>query len=346
MIKKINIYRRNSTKFLTQKLGQNSYINVETNQIEKVLVIRPNHRLGNILLITPLIEEVIHHFPNAKIDLFVKGKISEIIFEKHSKIDMILALPKNHFKELLAYISIWFKILTKRYDLVINANSISSSGQIAAKLARGKFKFFGEEKENKYEQLIDYFHFAKFGVYNFRAYLSKSWPNLVFDEIPKLHLTLSEQEIEKGQEIINAITKNNKKTIAFFTYATGDKCYSKEFWAEMYSKMQVAFGKDYNLIEILPVENVSQIDFIAPNFYSKDIREIAAVLKNTELFLGADSGMMHLATTNTTTFGLFSKTPTEKYQPFGQFNMGINMNDTSIDNCILLLENYLKQKNN
>jgi hypothetical protein len=31
---------------------------------------------------------------------------------------------------------------------------------------------------------------------------------------------------------------------------------------------------DYNIIEILPVENVSQIEFKSPTFYSKDIREI------------------------------------------------------------------------
>jgi hypothetical protein len=46
---------------------------------------------------------------------------------------------------------------------------------------------------------------------------------------------------------------------------------------------------DYNIIEILPVENVSQIAFKSPVFYSKDIREIGAVIANTEIFIGADN---------------------------------------------------------
>jgi ADP-heptose:LPS heptosyltransferase len=41
-------------------------------------------------------------------------------------------------------------------------------------------------------------------------------------------------------------------------------------------------------------ENVSQIAFKSPTFYSKDIREIGAVIANTEIFIGADSGIMHL----------------------------------------------------
>jgi hypothetical protein len=38
-------------------------------------------------------------------------------------------------------------------------------------------------------------------------------------------------------------------------------------------------------------ENVSQIAF-KPTFYSKDIREIGAVIANTEIFIGADSGII------------------------------------------------------
>jgi ADP-heptose:LPS heptosyltransferase len=52
---------------------------------------------------------------------------------------------------------------------------------------------------------------------------------------------------------------------------------------------------NYNIIEVLPVENVSQIGFKAPTFYSKDVREIGALMANTEVFIGGDSGIMHLA---------------------------------------------------
>jgi hypothetical protein len=63
---------------------------------------------------------------------------------------------------------------------------------------------------------------------------------------------------------------------------------------------------NYNIIEVLPVENVSQMGFKAPTFYSKDVREIGALMANTEVFIGGDSGIMHLASASkVSTVGLF-----------------------------------------
>ena len=66
---------------------------------------------------------------------------------------------------------------------------------------------------------------------------------------------------------------------------------------------------DVNFVEILPVENISQLNFSIPSYYSKEIRDIAGIIANTSVFIGADSGMMHLATSSgTATLGLFSVT--------------------------------------
>ena len=46
----------------------------------KVLITRPNHRLGNQLLLTPLIQEVKKQFPNSKIHLVVNGNLFSILF--------------------------------------------------------------------------------------------------------------------------------------------------------------------------------------------------------------------------------------------------------------------------
>ena len=99
------------------------------------------------------------------------------------------------------------------------------------------------------------------------------------------------------------IVDNDKKTIAIFTFATGDKCYSTLWWDGFYGKLQSAFGRQYNIMEVLPVENVSQINFKAPHYY---IREI---MTNTEVFTGAGSGIMHLASASSNpTVVLFSVT--------------------------------------
>ncbi|MDN3710364.1 hypothetical protein QW060_26425 [Myroides ceti] len=63
--------------------------------VKRVLISRPNNRLGNQLMMTPLVHEVIDTFPNCTIDLFVRGTLSPIIFENYKEVETIYNLPKK-----------------------------------------------------------------------------------------------------------------------------------------------------------------------------------------------------------------------------------------------------------
>ena len=337
-IKFINKYRRIITKNLFVKTLNNPIKNgfiSDTKQIKKILIVRPNHRLGNQLLITPLLQEVIKQFPESKIDLFLKGNAGQIIFKNYSEVNKIIALPKKHFKEIFKYLGCWLYLKRQKYDLVINPMTNSSSGTIATNITNSKFKFSGiiGNSETIVKQ-DDYSHIAKKPVYNFWEELKTVGINLEKYEIPKIDIKLNSKELTEGKEKLSEIVNTTKEIICIFTFATNEKCYSKEWWTEFYGKLKTEF-KNYTIIEILPVENVSQIDFIAPSFYSKDIREIASVIANTKLFIGADSGMMHLScATDTTTVGLFSVTNLNTYQPYSNNNFGISTKNTSTDEII------------
>lgn len=117
-------------------------IKLDKENIQNILIIRPNHRLGNQLLITPLVEEVSTVFPHSNIDLFLKGTLGNVIFENYSNVKNVKSLPKKHFKHIFNYLKTWYSLITKEYDLVINVIGYSSSGKLATKLARGKLKFY------------------------------------------------------------------------------------------------------------------------------------------------------------------------------------------------------------
>ena len=113
---------------------------------------------------------------------------------------------------------------------------------------------------------------------------------------------------------------------------------------KFYERLQSEYA-DYNIIEILPVENVSQISFLAPSFYSKDLREIGGLIANAEVFIGADSGMMHLASAaKTPTIGLFQKTNTRIYEPYNPGSLGINPGTSDCDECMRVLNRLLSAK--
>ena len=306
---KINQFRRTLMRSLTADIGKSNKSYkldpIDPNQIKRVLISRPNHRLGNLLLITPLVQEVSRTFPNCKIDLFVKGNLAPIVFENYNEIGQIIKLPKKHFKELSAYLKGWISIKKKHYDLAINVDKESSSGRLSVLLTNATYKFFGEVEEDVQSQYADYNHIGKYPVYNLRSYLEQLGIPKNENPVPPLLLQLSDAEKTAGKNILDQLVSPDKKTICLFTFATGSKCYSEEWWAKFYERLKIEF-EDYNLLEVLPVENGSQIGFEALSFYSKDIREINAFFSNTAVFIGADSGMMHLASAaQIPTIGLF-----------------------------------------
>ena len=136
-------------------------------------------------------------------------------------------------------------------------------------------------------------------------------------EIPTLSILCNKEEISQGKEILNNIVDNSKPTIGIYTFATGKKCFSKEWWKEIYNKMRKEFGDKYHIVEVLPMENVSQIDFAAPSYYSRNLREMTGVMENFSAFLTADCGVMHLAScTNPPIVSLFATTNPRIYRPY------------------------------
>ncbi|KAF5288742.1 hypothetical protein FQR65_LT20908 [Abscondita terminalis] len=108
---------------------------------------------------------------------------------------------------------------------------------------------------------------------------------------------LNDKELAQGKDLLDKLVKNDKKTIGIYTFATG-KMLSEEWWANVYERLMQRFGTEYNIIEVLPVENVSQIAFKAPSYYN--------------------SGMMHLGSAVTSPLiGLFSVTDLNMYTPYG-----------------------------
>ncbi|WP_323789811.1 glycosyltransferase family 9 protein [Psychroserpens sp.] len=335
-ISKLNPIKSKIFEFLTNSFKNSKRIpeNLHEKPELKVLISRPNHRLGNQLLISPLIQEICNQYPNSKIDLVVNGGLSNILFSEYKNVNRIINLPKKPFNNLLKYITQSIKVISNNYDIAIAACEDSNSSKIFVKLSRATLKIYDSGSENLNKPI----HIAKYPVYNFNTVLRPS-VSLKTYEYPKLSINLTTQEIEKGKQIIDIFFKNDKKTICIFTFATRDKCYSKEWWADFYKKLKMEFSA-FNILEILPMENVSQIDFECTSYYSKDLREIASVIENSIVFIGADSGMMHLAAaTNTTTLGLFNVTNPKIYEPYSLKNEAIDTNTIEINSIINKIRN-------
>jgi ADP-heptose:LPS heptosyltransferase len=345
VLKKLNGIWRKIIWGLAKNVGTSGMSEVDPStplEITRILICRPNHRLGNQLLITPLLQDVAKTFPNAKVDMFVKGGLGPTLFKNYDNVVDVIQLPARPFSDILKYIGGWIKIRRNKYDLVFNGVFHSASGRFATQFARSTFKCFGDISDDVKAKYADHEHAAKGPVYCFRDYLRNTLHlRENNDPVPALNLKLNEKEIANGKKLLRELVSNDKPTISIFTYATRDKLYPETWWEEFYSRLKREFP-DYNILEILPKENVSQIGFKARTYYSKDVREIASVMANAEVFIGADSGMMHLAVSaQTPTLGLFKVTNADTFGPYGNNSVAIDTKKTSTDDCIKILNSIL-----
>lgn len=332
---------------LTKNVGSSNSVSGNTagsGQLYKILVCRPNHRLGNLLLITPMVKELERTFPGVKIDIFVKGNLGPIVFKNYESVNQIINLPKKPAKDLWKYLKGWTNLRTTEYDLVINVIGNSSSGRLSAKFANARYKFYGDDDDGIQQQFKDGTHLAKYPVYYLRRYLMHLGIPESHKPVPAMDLKLSGAELSVGKKILQDLVKNDRKSIALYTFATGNKCYSKDWWEKFYSRLLKEFHT-YNIVEVLPVENVSQLSFKAPSYYSKDIREIGSFIRNTSVFIGADSGIMHLASAaHAPTVGLFSVTEKSLYEPYNDNSTGVDTGSTNEDKLINMIGSILKNE--
>ncbi len=312
----VSVVRRKVMGFLTGWMGRDKGLLTFENsgEIERILVVRPNGRLGNQLMLTPLLQELERLFPEAKFDLYVKSRVAPILFQNYRNLGEIIILPNKPFKQFGLYVGTILRLFSLRYDLVINAAGSSSSGRLMTSVVKSKYKVFCSDSQLLAQAVSDYHHLAKHPVYSLRHYMRQ---DLISSSVPTLSIQLSSEEVERGREIIESIVGLDKPVIGIYTFATGAKCFSKEWWADLYAKLCDEFGEQYSIMEVLPIENVSQIDFKAPSYYSRDIREMLGVMDHFAAFVTADCGIMHLASaTRVPVLSIFSTTSPEIYRPY------------------------------
>jgi heptosyltransferase-3 len=335
---------------ITQGIGGNTIRQpdrLDGEIIRRILVCRPNHRLGNMLMITPLIQDIAHYFPKASVDLFVQGGAAVPIFQNYPQVSRIIQLPGRPFSHLLDYAGGWISMgFRRKYDLVINAYGGSSSGRLSTRFARARHRVFIEDRKTAgIPPEEDDRHMAKYPVEQFRLQMVKAGISPPSDPVPFMDLFLDNQEISSGRAALRAITGNDRPTICLFTNATGDKLYPASWWNEIYHKLR-ATHSEWNIVEVLPVGAPSQLAEDLPRFFDRDIRKVAAFFRNCSLILAGDSGIMHLASAaRAPVLGLFKVTNMRVYAPYNPESRAIDTRSLSVDEILVFAHSMMKYKN-
>ncbi|WP_350016883.1 glycosyltransferase family 9 protein [Rhodanobacter sp. IGA1.0] len=288
--------------------------------IHRVLVCRPNHRLGNSVLISPLIAEIEALYPGAEIDI-LGSYASECLYAHRFSVRTVFALPAKIARHPWLSAGVLRALRRCRYDLAIDACNGSQSGRIALALAQARYKLgFPDPTLNPasaWHALSWPDHLAHRGVFLLRQACARtSRP-----DYPPLNLDLAPDEKRAAARVMARLCDGSRArggaTVAIFPNATGAKCYGEDWWQSFVDTFESLCPK-VRLVDLLAAHGRSQLGSRLTPFYSQNLRRLAAMTACMDGVISADCGVMHLAAASgTPTLGLFSVTDPAKYAPYG-----------------------------
>ncbi|WP_218862409.1 glycosyltransferase family 9 protein [Rhodanobacter sp. K2T2] len=300
------------------------------NEIYRILVCRPNHRLGNMILVTPLIAELERLYKGAEIDIVAEGDAAIDVFQTFSSVRHIYCLPRRGFKRPFAFFSKIRKIRKNHYDLIIDPCLGSDFSRLLTRLFTGKRKLGfddGERRRRGMTHLVPAamapHHMAKRSVMLVRWFASRQIDEP--EDFPVLDLRLSAAEKRHGEQLVRDLVVSSDQSskggvIGLFAEATGKKRYCQEWWNDFVAAIRMA-SPECSLVEIIPVHGRSMLDSKWPGYYSTSIRRMASAMAGVDMMISADCGVMHLAVASgTPTIGMFSITDAKIYGPYGSHN--------------------------
>ena len=299
--------------------------------VHRILVLCPNHRLGNFLLLTPLITELERAFPGAEIDVLVSGQAANDVLEGFSSIGRIRFLSRYLVRHLVATISTILKLRRARYDLAIDPSVDSPSGRLILALASPRHMVAVPDPGNTAWARVMFSaprHCAKLPVFLLRHVLAHDQP---VDEInyPTLNIQLTSAERRSGRRTVGTLMRSeigNRLPIMLgvFANATGAKRNGEMWWLQFLAAIS-ASHPEYRIVEFLTANGSSRLGHRFATYYSSSPRKLASVISNVTYFISGDCGVMHLASaTGIPTVGLFSATDPTMYEPYGHFSRALN----------------------
>ncbi|OZB59983.1 MAG: glycosyl transferase family 9 [Lysobacterales bacterium 14-68-21] len=323
--------------------------------VHRILVLRPNHRLGNTLLVTPLLCELERQFPGAEVDVVTGCEAATDIFAGFRQVRRIYQVtrrPGHHPWRLWRMIR---AMRRARYDLAIDCAKGSRSARMLIRWSGARqwvappFDDNDERDAGPAWQAVwaqAPGHFALDAVHALRHALSggravQEWP------MPRLRIKLREDELQEARDTLDDLLVDSGgidhggRVIAIFPNATGNKRLPSEWWQRFIESLQQR-DPSLRFIEMVAAHGRSQLEGRLPAYFSSDVRRMAALVRQCDAYISGDCGVMHLAcASGTPTLGLFTRPNLERYRPYGPHDGAVAVDPSDVTPAVAAATAFL-----
>lgn len=309
--------------------------------IQKIAVIKLDH-IGDVILSIPALANIRHRFPNAKITVVVNPssrQIAELIpyvddvicynarFFDRNKSTKIFDMPKG----------IGFALDMKRrnFDLIVDFRG-SFASVFYALISKSRYRIDRGSYllKRKLNQSDDAEIKSSFAIRQMGDNLSpKHEAMIALDILLKAGIDVVTKETGLKDTGSSSFANDNLKIVIHPGGPMQQKRWSTDNYVNLINQILDMFdsqiyligGKDESELVKSIISDVSN-ERITDLSGKLSLAELVGVLKKADLFIGNDSGPMHVASAcGTKVIGLYGPTDAERFGPYGKNCMALRM---------------------
>lgn len=281
------------------KPGQDEQTVAALCDIERIIVIRPNYRIGNAVLSTAIIDPLKLKYPGATIDFLATDKTAGLF--RNLPVGKVATLSRSAISRPWRLIRLARGLRASRYDLAVQLEDGSLTGLVISRLVGARY-VIGKPRGSAcwYDVNIreDVDH-----AYDTASVFSKT---LGVACLPRPQLAFSPEEKALAVSTLGALGVPARQDglmpfVALFVGGHADKVCPAEFWTELcrgLDQLQQPFVVFVGPEESRIVPALEHALASLPHGQlcpPRSLREFAAMLGQASTVITPDSGPMHIA---------------------------------------------------
>ena len=285
-------------------------------EIKKILCIKPRG-IGDIVLSTIILDSLIEHYQNAKID-YLTEHFAKHSLKNNSLVNKVLTMHKTEFVFKVA-----MRIRKEKYDMVIDLWSNPRSAQITF-LSGAKFKVGFAYRGRKYAYNI--LGTSSKGEHHSAEHnLELLKPLGIIIISKKVHYYIGSLEKYFADDFFAENKLDEEKVFGIIPAGGWDsKRCDKEKWVEICNESVKKFN--CKILILWGPGDESDAEFIKFNLQEhcllapkSTLPQMAAMISKCDLVIANDSGPMHIsAALGVSTLGIFGPTNPKAHGPYSQ----------------------------
>jgi ADP-heptose:LPS heptosyltransferase len=295
--------------------------------LRRVLVCRLNRRLGNLVLLTPLLRSLAASLPDCEIDVLVGGAAAAVLVGARfvHRVERARMRGMGTAWDLPRLVR---RLRRRAYDLAIDPCLSSTTNRMALLLC-GARQRLGFEMRDGWAPLtcavrpaLELAHEALRPLELLQAALPPSSRRIQRE----LDLGLGEAELADGRARLSGLIGPAQSGVAvgFFADAAPGKRLETAWWRELVDAL-LRRRADVRIVQVLAPGTQGPLDPRAASLAEPDPRRLAAAIAGLDAFVSADTGPMHLASAaHVPTVGLFLSTNAVQYAPYGPHDLSLD----------------------